>query len=109
MKTLSDRTPARFGGNQKTDRGNACMCIQNHVKYKRQSAEQIWLNRKVIFIQPNPKPVTLVTDGKHTHTQRSPQRTLLGDEALDRAVEIAHWPVTCDSAGSAATGRSSQP
>jgi len=40
-KSWPDGKPARLGDDQKTDRRNACMCIQNHVKQKRQGTEKI--------------------------------------------------------------------
>jgi len=42
MKSLRHRKPGRFGNDQKTHRRNACRCIWNHVKRKRQGTEEIF-------------------------------------------------------------------
>ncbi len=46
MKSRPDRKPTRLGEDQKTERQNACMYIQNTSSRKRQGPEESQINLK---------------------------------------------------------------
>ena len=112
MKSLSDRTPARFGDDQKTDRQSACICIGITSSKKTTRTKKSQLNHEHNIRQesnslndPLRMPLRVNT---RTLGMVCMEHCLANKHSIG-AAEIAHWPVTCDSVGSAATARSSQP